>query len=375
MDFNALLKNYILPVATLAGAIIGVGFFALPYVAMKSGIWLTLFYFVAVGSLVIFIHLLFCEISLKTPDFKRFPGFVEHYLGKKVKFIPLFSAIFGGFGVLLIYLMIGGQFLTEALSPVFGGNNLTYTLIYFACASTAIYFGTKAVSKFELLVLIALFMSFFIIFLKGLPYFDLANIFAGPAVTGWKNWFLPYGTVMFSLWGMGMIPEIEEMLGKDKKIIKRVVKISLFVSAIFYLCFIFLVLGITGKNTTESAVLGLKDFFNGGTIMAVLLIAVFTTFNGFMALGLTLKKVLIYDLKIKPLHAFIITCATPLIILLLGVNSFIPMISFVGGVFLGIDGILVLLMYKKIKSKSLLIYPLSLIFLAGIVYEIIYFIK
>jgi len=375
MDFNALLKNYIFPVATLAGSIIGVGFFALPYIALQSGIWLTLFYFVAVASMVIFTHLLFCEISLKTPDFKRFPGFVEYYLGKKVKFIPLFSAIFGGFGVLLIYLMIGGQFLAEALSPTFGGNNLAYTLIYFFAGAGAIYFGTKVVSKFELGALVALFVSFLIIFLRGLPYFNLNNIFVSNFVFRTSNLFLPYGAIMFSLWGMGMIPEIEEMLGKNKKNIKKVIITSLLTAVVFYVCFIFLVLGITGKTTTEASLLGLKNFFSGPAILAVLLIAVFTTFNGFMALGLTLKKVLIYDLKIKPMHAFIIICAVPLILFLLGINSFIPVISFVGGVFLGIDGILVLLMYKKINKKTWIIYPLSLVFLAGIIYEIIYFIK
>ena len=47
----------------------------------------------------------------------------------------------------------------------------------------------------------------------------------------------------------------------------------------------------------------------------------------------------------------------------------------VGGILLGIDGILILLMYKKIGGKNILIYPLSLVFLLGVIYEIIYFIK
>ena len=64
-----------------------------------------------------------------------------------------------------------------------------------------------------------------------------------------------------------------------------------------------------------------------------------------------------------------------MILFLLGLNSFIGMISFVGGVLLGIDGIMILLMYKKIGGKKYLIYPLSLVFLLGIVYEVVYFVK
>ena len=69
------------------------------------------------------------------------------------------------------------------------------------------------------------------------------------------------------------------------------------------------------------------------------------------------------------------TCFTPMILFLLGLKSFIPLLSFTGGVFLGIDGILILLMYKKIGGKNIIIYPLSLVFLLGVIYEIIYFIK
>ncbi len=43
---------------------------------------------------------------------------------------------------------------------------------------------------------------------------------------------------------------------------------------------------------------------------------------------------------------------------------------------LGIDGILILLMYKKIrKDMKFLIYPLFLVFLGGIIYELIYFVR
>ena len=82
-----------------------------------------------------------------------------------------------------------------------------------------------------------------------------------------------------------------------------------------------------------------------------------------------------FDLKIKHWQAFVITCCPPLILFLLGLKSFIPMISFIGGVMLGIDGIIIMLMYKKIGGKNIVIYPLSFIFLLGIAYEIIYFIK
>ena len=157
--------------------------------------------------------------------------------------------------------------------------------------------------------------------------------------------------------------------------IKKIVVISTLIPAVVYVLFTFLILGITGPKTTESALVGLKDFFGPGVFSVALLAGVLTTFTAFITQGLTLKKVLMYDLGIKYWQAFIISCFTPLILFLLGLKSFIPILSFTGSVLLGINGVLILLMYKKIGGKNYIIYPLSLVFLLGIIYQIIYFIK
>jgi len=376
-----LLKNYIYPVATLAGSIIGVGIFSLPYVAMKSGIWLMLGYFLFLIFLIVIIHLIFTEISLKTPDFKRFPGFVGHHLGKYAEAWALISIIFGAFGVLLAYLIIGSEFLTGILQPYFGGGTIIYVILYFIAVSVVIGFGIKTVSKVEFWALILLIFSLIIIFIKGFSQIKFGNIFL-PALTSlpaqagdWKNLFLPYGAIMFALWGTGLIPEVEEMLRGKKKLVKKIVIISTLIPAVIYVLFTFLILGITGSQTTESALTGLKSFLGNSAFIIALFAGVITTFTAFIAQGLTLKKVLIYDMGIKGRQAFIITCFTPLVLFLLGLKSFIPLLSFVGGVLLGVDGILILLMYKKIGGKKIIIYPLSFVFLLGIIYEIVYFIK
>jgi len=46
----------------------------------------------------------------------------------------------------------------------------------------------------------------------------------------------------------------------------------------------------------------------------------------------------------------------------------------VGGMLLAVDGILILLMYKKVNpEKKFIVYPLILVFLIGLTYSIIYF--
>jgi len=373
INMRNLFKDYIYPIAVFSGGMVGVGFLSLPYIAMKAGIWLTLIYFLVLTALIIVIDLIFAEISLKTPDFKRFPGFVGHYLGKYAEALAILATVFGTLGVLLVYLLVGGNFLASALQPFLHGNIFTYTLIYFLIASVIVYFDIKIISKVEFWVLILLFASLVFIFFQGFTQIKLSNIFI-PA-SGVTNFFLPYGALLFSLWGIGLIPETEEMIRGKKKNLKIIIIISTLIVSIFYLLFIFLILGISGNGTTQTAIDGLRKFLGGTALSVALLAGALATLTAFIAQGTILKKVLIYDLKIKHWQAFVMTCFTPLILLLLGFNSFIPLISFIGGVLLGIDGILILLMYKKTGGKNIIIYPLSLVFLLGLIYEIIYFIK
>jgi len=372
------LKTFIFSIATLSGTIIGVGFFALPYITSKVGFWVILAYFLILGSLVILIHSFFGELSLKTPDFKRLPGFARIYLGNFGEKIAFLSSVLGIFGAILAYLIVGGEFLTELLSPIFGGGNLMWALIYFSVGALLIFFGIKAIAKVEFWGLVLFFIILFAIFFRGQPFIETQNLFPAP---DWSAFFLPYGVILFSLWGATLIPEIEEMLGEQKNLLKKIIPISILIPILIYLFFIYLILGITGPQTTESALTGLRNFLGDEIVSLGLFFGVLTTFTSFITLGLTLKKIFWYDLKIEKNIAWLITCFIPLILFLVGIRQFIPVIAFVGAVMLGIDGILILLMHKKqVKSqkskvKSLLIYPLVLFLLAGIIYEIIYFIK
>jgi amino acid permease len=368
-----LFKNYIYPISVFSGGVIGVGFLSLPYVAMQSGIWSMIGYFIVLTVIIVVINLIFCDISLKTPDFKRFPGFVGYYLGKKMQAVTMTLIILGAIGVLLAYLLVGTQFLTA----VFGssGNSLIFALIYFVIVSTIIYFDIKVVSKVEFFILVLLFLSIVLVFINSFSQIKLGNIFMGGQDVGVKSLFLPYGPLLFALWGVGLIPEVEEMIRGSKKRLKTIITISTILISIFYFLFTILILGITGKQTDPTALTGLKLFLGGNLIYITLLMGALASIMAFITQGLLLKKTLIFDLKIKHWQAFTIACCPPLILFLMGFTSFIPLLSFIGAVLIGIDGILILLMYKKIGGKNIIIYSLFLIFLLGVIYEITYFIS
>lgn len=372
---NKKIVKYIYAVATLSGTIIGVGLFSLPYIATRVGLGIMLIYFLFLGSIVILIHLLLGELALKTKDFIRLPGFAQIYLGKWAKAVAIISNILGLFGALLAYLIVGGEFLNSLLSPLLFGNSIFYTFLYCFFGAVLLFIGTKAIARIEFWGLVLFLLALVFIFLKGLPFFNVENIIMKNG--GFRDYFLPYGPLLFSLWGASLIPELEEMLGQDKKRLKKIILVGVLIPIFVYLFFILVVMGISGYHTSQEAVSGLKDILGNNFIGLVFLFGVLTTFTSFIALGLVLKKIFCYDLKFSKNLAWAVTSFIPLILFLVGLKNFIKVIGLVGAVMLAVDGILILLMYQKIKSKriKLLTYPLILIFIIGIIYEVIYFWK
>jgi len=208
----------ILGIGLLSGTILGAGIFSLPYITYKVGIFPMILYFLVLGSILTSIHIFVAKISLRTPDFKRLPGFVGYYLGETLKKISLFLTIFGLFGTLLSYLILGGSFLEKIFNQLLNIKlpSIYYYLFYFLFGILFIYFGIKAIDKIELISLsLFIFILIFIFFrektlinFNNFIFFQKSNL---------SNLFLPYGPLIFALWGVDLIPELEELLEKSGK--------------------------------------------------------------------------------------------------------------------------------------------------------------
>jgi hypothetical protein len=141
-----------------------------------------------------------------------------------------------------------------------------------------------------------------------------------------------------------------------------------------YLLFIFFIVGIGGAQTAESALIGLQDALGANVAAVLFFLGFITTFSSFIITGLSLKKILAYDLKINKNLAWLITSAVPIALFLSGLRDFMMIFSLIGGVFLAIDGILIILMYQKIRpDRKMICWPLLLILAGGIIYELVYY--
>lgn len=361
-------ERYIYPSLAFIGGTIGVGFLSLPYIASKVGLGVFSIYLILLTIFIIMLNIAFAEVSLKTPDFKRFPGFVEKYFGKKAKFFSAILLLVAEFGTLLAYVIVGSQFLHAVFSPYIGGSVTFYALFYFITASLIVFFHLKIISKILLFIFSFLGLSLLCIFYQAIFHINLSNFqIVSPDFS--QHWFLPFGALLFSLWGVGFIPEVEEMVGKNKKNLKKIIFISTIGISVFYFIFTCFILGVSGRETSSVALTSLEKIFDGITIPA-LLTGSAAIFSAFVVHANLLKETLMYDLKITKNQAFVMACFTPMILFFVGFNSFIGIISFIGGVILSIFGILILLMYRKIKGKNRIMYPFSFLLFIFIIYQL-----
>jgi len=337
--------------ATLMGTIVGAGVLGIPYAIAQSGLFIGIIHLLVLGLTILVLHLCIGEISLRTKGIHQLSGYMEKYLGKKGKYLIMLSMMIGIYGALTAYILGQG----EIFSTIIGGRPLVYSLVFFLLASTILYYGIKATGRAELIITALMVIT--IIFI-GVFAFNKIN---PTHLTGihLKNFFLPYGVILFAFVGTAAIPELRLELAKDKHKLKKAIIIGSITPIILYFIFALIVLGIVGLGNfnllgpnERIATVALSIFSQPSLAFIANIFAAFAMLTSFLGLGLALKEMYIYDCGISKHTAFFLTVIPPLIIALLDITSFITVIAFAGAVAGGIDGILIMLAYWKAKKKG-----------------------
>lgn len=367
-------KKFIQAQAIFAGTVIGVGLFGLPYAASQLGFWPLAIYFVLLSPLIIVVHFLFGEIACGTLKLARVPGYAGEYLGQSMKKVSFAVSALGILGALLAYLIVGGQFFYALLSPFFGGSPLIYTLIFFSIGTLLIYRGVKSISYIELVLFLIFIFILGLFFYFALPFFNVQNF----SSINLQFLILPYGVVIFSLWGTSVIPEIKEILSGDRRLLRWVIATGSILIALIYLFFVIIILGVTGPHTSREAILGFASAVGQKVVFWGFCFGLITTFTSFLTLGLTLKRIFNYDFKINQRLSWAIACFTPLILFIIGFNNFIDVIGLTGAIALGAEGIIIIFIYRAYLERKgakmpLWLYSLIIFLIFGILAEFFVF--
>ncbi len=373
-------SRFIRSTSVLVGTIVGAGIFGLPYAFAQSGFIIGLLYILILTGVFYLINLCYAEVILRTKDKLEMAGYVERYLGKKGKILITCSFILGIYGALVAYTIGVGEFLFSLLNPLFGGSQILWSLVFWAIASLLVLKGIGIVSRLEVVMALGLVIVVVLVFGLSYPYINMDNL----KTVNVANIFFPYGVVLFALGGASAVPTIRRILGDKVHLIKKSLALGILIPALIYIIFCFSVVGVSGLDTSETALIGLAGFTNGKVLLIGGIFGILAMSTSFLVLGFILRELLHRDYKIPLLPAWGLTVFIPLAIFLLGLRSFIFVVSLAGGVLSGIQGIVLIATYYQAKKKGdrapefsfnlpkSFAYFIYLIFVFGIIYQFIY---
>lgn len=354
-------KNY-LPqkleaVAALIGTIIGAGVFTLPRVAQQSGLLITVLWLMVVLILVIYLHLAFGEIVLRTEKDFRLPGYAGYYLGAPAKRLMLLTTFFTFSFSLLIYLLLGSQFLNIILSSFVPANLLPsgFLVIFLWLFLSLIILSKKdRVSKVNLILSFFLLILFFFIAFYSLPHFHLTNINFFNTSQKW-GWLIPYGVIFYALNGMVAVPEAARILQRKrvpKESLKKIITVGILISAFCYLLFMVTVVGTSGSSTTAEAIIGLKTVLGNGIVILGAIMGFLAVVTSYLIFAVYIKNSFTNDFHWSSFISNFIIVGGPLILYFFHFANVIKLISFMGGMLGGFEGAMVLLILYKAKKQT-----------------------
>ncbi|MBI2628105.1 MAG: hypothetical protein HYW71_01550 [Candidatus Niyogibacteria bacterium] len=343
---------YLESIGLLTGIILGAGIFVLPFVFSQAGIFWGLLHFIITLFLIVILNFLYGEATFLTLGRHRFTGYVRMYLGQSASHLAFLTTILSYYGSLLIYGLLGGIFLENIFNGGRGSSNaFWFSLLFFVIA------GIFSVLRFEKIGAVNFYLTlpllFFILYLAAAswPLFDFANFKVDFSFN--EAWFLPYGVWLFALSGFASLPEARDMMkGASLRDFKKVILWSILIAAFFSLIFALSVLGITGAQTSEDALAGLKSFLGQKGVMVGSLIGFLAVFTSYLALIADSKEIFRIDYNFSAGSAWLFSFVPPLFLFLFGATGLAAVLSFIGAVGLGIFGIFILKISERIESQE-----------------------
>jgi tyrosine-specific transport protein len=328
----------------ITGMTIGAGILGLPYVVSRVGVIIGVLMIVVLGLVMMLLNLMVGEIAVRTRQDFQLAGFAGKYLGKGVKNFMSLMLIFGFFGTLLAYVVGEGR----ALSAIFGGDPIYWSVFFWSIGSIFIWRGLQTIKKLEMIlsmVVIAIITGLSI-FIFG--KFNVSNFF----YTDLTKIFLPYGVIMFALSGSAAVAEAHAILPNDPKKYRKAVILGSAIPIFVYVLFALSVAAFSGLNTTEVATVGLGNSLGGWAVIAGNVFAILAMGTGFMGFGVALKQIFVWDYKVNKNLAEFTVIAVPIILFLFGIRSFVAVLDIVGGLFIGLEAIVLVAVAYMARKKG-----------------------
>lgn len=359
----------LLSVALLAGTIIGAGMFSLPFVVRTLGLGTSVAYIAMFLCVYVATHRMYAALLETRADGAQFGSLAEAYLPHRMAPLAGKLILLELILVLTIYLMLAPAFI-ELAAPGMGMLGLA---TFWALGSIALFLKTSWLGWGEALGIIAI-LAIVVAVLSVRGITALAVPLFQPLSLGTA--LLPFGPLLFSFAGrpaIGKVVEVARAVRANGSTFPMggVIALGTALPVVVYLVFVVGVLRIApnaGPDTVSSITHAIP--WLPITLGALGLVTLWTSY---VVIGVNMKEILERDFRWKRVVAAAIVVLAPLALYAAGVREFFAAIGFAGGVFLALEGVLIVMMWRRAfphhpwRSASWLLVP---IFLTAVAYEV-----
>lgn len=377
-----MVKHIILPISLMTGAIIGAGMFALPYVFHQVGLGLSLFVLIILTAVVTIIHLLYADIIVQTSGDYNFISYTKKYLGPVASKVAFFMSIVEMLIVLVIYLTLSGKFaatLIQSYGSLYPSSLFisVAVLFFWFAASIAIFWDLKEMSLIQFLITAS--MIIIVGFVLGFGIFNSGSekLFSEFSRYKLSNLLILIGPILFALSGRVVIVEVVKYFSPKRSLleIRKAVIWGTVIPAIVYGSFVLSVLALSNSVSLD-AISGLTDVLPPLLVMAFSALGLLAIWTSYIAVGFDINNILKVDLKLSNLKSGLIVVVLPALLYFSGLDDFIFLISLVGGLFLALESIFIVKMWRKLnplagrKSNELILHIVVSILCITLIYEV-----
>jgi len=339
-------------VLTIIAGTIGVGFLALPYSIYHFGTFTGIIVLIIVGMLTIVTNIAYGDIITSDKGNRQIPGYVRKYLGDFPAHITTFFIITGYLGILLAYGIIAGSALRLLLFQI--GVKLSASFLGLIFAISALFltkYGMKIIAKVSSWAVIALILAIIILLVVSLPEVDFSNITS----INLSSFSALFGVSIFAMYSAGSIPNIDEIIGYNKRKYRKAIIISNVLTIVIYVFFTLILSLSIGSKLTDELINSFtaKHLFASKLMSILTLLAVFTSF---VSVSNNIKEVLTYDYKMPARVSTFLISSVLVWFLAFEVFDFGQLLSKVGNFALALQSLAIFAVWFKSQTNTSVFY-------------------
>ena len=313
----------------ITGYGIGGGVLAMPYLAEKNGIIMSMIILAAAFAASILLHMMIADVVLKCGAGTQVVGVFSRFMfkGKLKKLLTVvFFALMAVILVANLAAYVAGA--AEVIEGLIGISPFVCKLLFYIIAAAVVLFGLKAVAVSEKLMVAIIFGMIAVLgILSLLKHPGSLSVETGTA----RDALAYYGMAMLAFAAFFSVPQAVEGLQGDEKEVKKAVILGLgnnFIIMIVVIC-----CALIGSETvTEVGMVGWSEGIGSAAEIIGGLFTLVAMLTTYWSISLALSDILREQFpKMSSKICWLIATLPSLIITLLNVGDFLDFLQIAGG--------------------------------------------